>query len=106
MRMSSSKGSPIKPDFSALWLMGAALVTIVLLAMMTSEMQEREVDQFDQYVRLFVHRYSSSSLTIVMEWITRLGSPMFLFVASTANTVVLWWKRRPGAATFVVVTLL
>jgi hypothetical protein len=69
-------------------------------------MLDQAIDAFDSYIRVAIHAHSAPALTVVMSWITILGSPLFLFIASTVAAAMFWRRGRCDDAASMAITML
>lgn len=93
-------------EYLGAWLLGGlalALCAILFFTWLASEVLEGETLAFDEGVRAFIHGHASSSLTFIMQLVTRLGSVSWLIVlgisVAVSFIVAKWWR---GVALFTV----
>ena len=83
-----------------------AVVSLVLFAGLAAEMLECDTRQFDTAVRQFAHSHSSVRFTAVMQFITLLGSTLFVSIAATSGCVALWVTGRRRKALLIAITVI
>ncbi len=83
-----------------------AVVSLALFAGLAGEMLEGDTLQFDTAVRQFVHSCSSVWLTVIMRFITVLGSPLFVSIAATSGCVALWIAGRRREVLRIAITVI
>jgi undecaprenyl-diphosphatase len=83
----------------------AAVIVMVLLAILASEIQEGEVQPFDDAVRTAVYGVASPRATRVLYAITQLGSPLFLIPMTLVVSLVFLHLRRIRGAILLTVTM-
>jgi len=84
--------------------LGCAVIFLVLFGLLADEMREGDTRQFDDAVRLFVHAHSSTELTLVMRFLSVVGSPLVVTLTSLAACIVLWFVGHPRRAILIAVT--
>jgi undecaprenyl-diphosphatase len=84
--------------------LACAVVSLVLFAWLAEEMLEGDTRQFDTAVRQFVHSHSSVRLTAAMQFVTVLGSPLFVSIAATSGCIALWVTGRRRKALLMAIT--
>ena len=84
--------------------LACAMVSLVLFAWLAEEMLEGDTRQFDTAVRQFVHSHSSVRLTATMEFVTLLGSPLFVSIAAASGCIALWVAGRGRKALLMAIT--
>ncbi|MGC2615690.1 MAG: phosphatase PAP2 family protein [Terracidiphilus sp.] len=84
--------------------LGCAVVFLVLFAMLAEEMLEGDTRQFDDTVRLFVHAHSSTELTVIMRFLSAIGSPLVVTLTAIAACIALWIVGHPRRAILIAVT--
>ena len=83
-----------------------AVVSLLLFAGLAEEMLEGDTRQFDTAVRQFAHSHSSVRLTAAMQFITLLGSTLFVSIAATSGCVALWVTGRRRKALLIAITVI
>ncbi len=83
-----------------------AVVALVLFAGLAEEMLEGDTRQFDTAVREFVHSHSSVPLTATMQFITLLGSSLFVAIGATSGCLALWVTGRRRRAVLIAITVI
>jgi membrane-associated phospholipid phosphatase len=105
--------SPELPIRKAAPTLGAVLIgslavsvlALLLFSWLARKVFEGQLNAFDLHMRLTVHQYANPSLTLAMEVISDLGSPMFLsalLVALIVTFVLRHWRR---AALWLAITM-
>lgn len=72
-----------------------SLLALVFFSWLAREVFEGEMASFDMHIRLAVHQYATPVLTLAMEAISDLGSPVFLsclFVVLVAIFLLRRWR--------------
>jgi undecaprenyl-diphosphatase len=82
-----------------------AVVSLVLFAGLAEEMLEGDTRLFDAAVREFIHSHSSAGLTTAMQFVTLLGSSLFVAIAATSGCVALWFAGRRRKALLLAITV-
>ena len=70
----------------------AAIGTLVFLGWLTDQVFEGDMRQFDKVTRSAVHTFASPGLTVVMRFMSFVGSTFFLTLATAA--VIVWFALR------------
>ncbi len=83
-----------------------AVLSLMLFAWLAEEMLEGDTRQFDTAVRQFVHSHSSVPITTVMQFVTFLGSPLFVSIAATSGCLALWVTGRRRKALLIAITVI
>lgn len=85
--------------------LGVSLLSLLLFSWLARNVFEGELTSFDIRIRLAVHHYANPSLTLAMEAISDLGSPVFLsalFVALVIAFLLIHWRH---AASWLAITM-
>jgi undecaprenyl-diphosphatase len=82
----------------------SSAVFLVLFALLADEMLEGDTRKFDDAVRLFVHAHSFTELTVVMRFLSIIGSPLVVTLIATASSTALWLVGHPRRAILIAVT--
>jgi undecaprenyl-diphosphatase len=85
-------------------LAGAAL-SLMLFAWLAEEMLEGDMTRFDTVVRQFVHSWSSPRLTIAMQFMAFIGSPLFVSLLTAIGSAALWIAGRRRKARTLAITV-
>jgi undecaprenyl-diphosphatase len=70
----------------------AAIGTLVFLGWLTDQVFEGDMRQFDDVTRAAVHTFASPGLTVVMRFMSFVGSTFFLTLATAG--VIVWFALR------------
>ena len=92
-----SPSRPLKPALGALLIasLGVSLLALLFFSWLAREVFEGEATAFDMQIRLTVHQWANPGLTLAMEAISDLGSPVFLsalFVALIIVFLLVHWR--------------
>ena len=101
--MPSESANPERPSRTLRPALGAVLIAslaisvlaLLLFSWLAEEVFEGELTVFDTHIRLTVHQWASPGLTLAMEAISDLGSPVFLsalFVVLLIVFLLLHWR--------------
>ena len=86
--------------------LACAVIALLSFAGLADEMLEGDTRKFDAVVRQFVHAHSSSWLTAAMQWVTILGSALFVSIAAISGTAALWVKGQRRKALLIAITVI
>lgn len=73
-----------------------AVLALVLLAWLADEVFEGHTQHLDLYIRLWIHQFAFRDMTVAMTVLSRLGSALFLAVATVLlfiRFLVMCWRR-------------
>jgi membrane-associated phospholipid phosphatase len=92
-----SPNRPLKPALGAVLVasLGISLLALLFFSWLAREVFEGEATAFDLHIRLTIHQWANPTLTLAMEAISDLGSPVFLsalFVALIIVFLLLHWR--------------
>jgi undecaprenyl-diphosphatase len=82
-----------------------AVACLFLFSWIADEMPEQQTLRFDIRVRDAVHQLATPDLTVIMVWITRLGSGLVLSCLAAAIIWILVWRHKHRSALLLVITL-
>jgi undecaprenyl-diphosphatase len=75
--------------------LGVSLLALLFFSWLTREVFEGQLTNFDLHVRLVVHGYANRNLTLAMEVLSDVGSPVFLstlFVVLVITFLLVRWR--------------
>lgn len=73
--------------------LGVSLLALLFFSWLARQVLEGELTALDTHIRLTVHQWANPSLTLAMEAISDLGSPVFLSALFVALIVVFLLRR-------------
>jgi undecaprenyl-diphosphatase len=85
--------------YLGVWLLGglaAAAGSLLFLAWLADEVLEGSTLNFDESVRLFINSHASNSLTQIMQFVTMLGSTIWLVSLGVCLAIIFFilrWRR-------------
>lgn len=83
-----------------------AIAALFFFAWLTDEMLEGDVESFDYTVRAFVHQFAFPALTGVMQFVSFLGSTLFLVTLGIAAVITFHLlKRRRATVIYAITTI-
>ena len=93
--------SPIRKSAPILGLvllgsLAVSLLALLFFSWLARQVFEGELTKFDTHIRIVVHQYANPTLTLAMEAISDLGSPVFLsalFVALIITFLLTHWRH-------------
>jgi len=102
--------SPIrqsKPTLGLLLLgsLAASLLALLFFSWLAHEVLEGELSNFDLHIRLAVHQYANPTLTLAMEAISDLGSPVFVSAVFLVLIIVFLVVHWRNAAVWLAITM-
>ncbi|MGI8642134.1 MAG: phosphatase PAP2 family protein [Pyrinomonadaceae bacterium] len=85
--------------------LASAVGALFFFAWLADEVLEGDAKTFDETVRVFVHGFASESLTALMQFITMLGSTLFLSFLCVSVFVIFIIKNWKRAAILLMTTM-
>jgi len=85
--------------------LASAVSALFFFAWLADEVLEGDAKTFDEPVRVFVHGFASESLTVLMRFITMLGSTLFLSFLCACVFVIFISKNWKRAAVLLMTTM-
>jgi undecaprenyl-diphosphatase len=85
--------------------LGISLLALLFFSWLTREIFEGELTNFDLHIRLTIHQWANPALTLAMEAISDLGSPVFLSALFVILIVVFLRVRWRYAAIWLSITM-
>lgn len=95
-------------NYLGAWLLiglAVALCAILFFTWLASEVLENETLAFDEGVRALIHGHASPALTLLIQWVTQLGSAIWLIVLGLGVAVSFTHAKRWRDAALFVVTM-
>jgi membrane-associated phospholipid phosphatase len=107
---SASPESPLRqtaPTVGVLLLgsLAVSMLALLLFSWLAHQVFEGELAKFDLHIRLLVHQYANPALTLAMEALSDLGSPVFLSALFVALVVTFLLARWRYAAIWLAITM-
>ena len=102
-----SPNRPIKPALGAVLIasLGVSLLALLFFSWLARQVLEGELTALDTHIRLTVHQWANPSLTLAMEAISDLGSPVFLSALFVALIVLFLLRHWRYAALWLSITM-
>ncbi|MCA1622580.1 MAG: phosphatase PAP2 family protein [Acidobacteria bacterium] len=85
--------------------LASAVGALFFFAWLADEVLEGDAKTFDETVRVFVHGFAGESLTALMQFITMLGSTLFLSILCVSIFVIFMIKNLKRAAVLLMTTM-
>ncbi|HEX8249208.1 MAG TPA: phosphatase PAP2 family protein [Pyrinomonadaceae bacterium] len=85
--------------------LAGAVGSLFFFAWLADEVLEGDAGAFDETLRLYVHGYAGETLTLLMRFMTMLGSTLFLGVLGIGVLVIFVFKKRKRAAVLLLLTM-
>jgi membrane-associated phospholipid phosphatase len=82
-----------------------SVLALLFFSWLTRQVFEGELTKFDLHIRLAVHQYASSGLTLAMEAFSDLGSPVFLSCLFVVLLIIFLLMRWRFAAIWLAVSM-
>ncbi|HKU20898.1 MAG TPA: phosphatase PAP2 family protein [Terriglobales bacterium] len=106
----ASPEAPIRQSGPALGVvllgsLAVSLLALLFFSWLARQVFEGELTKFDMHIRIAVHQYANPTLTLAMEAISDLGSPVFLsalFVVLIISFLLVHWRH---AALWLAITM-
>jgi membrane-associated phospholipid phosphatase len=84
----------------------AAIGTLVFLGWLADQVFEGDTERFDDATRAAVHTFASPPMTLVMRFMSFVGSTMFLTIATIAAIAFFAWRRWGREAKLFALTMI
>ncbi|HEV2117802.1 MAG TPA: phosphatase PAP2 family protein [Terriglobales bacterium] len=85
--------------------LGVSLLALVFFSWLTREVFEGELTTFDMHIRLVVHGYANPNLTLAMEALSDVGSPVFLSALFAVLVIAFLLVRWRYAAIWLAISM-
>ena len=85
--------------------LGISLLALVFFSWLTREVFEGELTNFDMHIRLTVHGYANPNLTLAMEVLSDVGSPVFLSTLFVVLVITFLFVRWRYAAIWLAISM-